>query len=110
MAATYPRGAHPAARPKPMALDRLVRIGRAAREITALAPDERGKRQLIDADERVREAARREPQGVHGAGAGTASASGSSAPVLAAACLAAIWPSASTTASKVSNVEAWRAL
>ncbi len=108
MAATYPRGAHPAARPKPMALDRLVRIGRATREITALASDERRKRQLIDADERVREAARREPQGVHGAGA--ASASGSSAPVLAAACLAAIWPSASTTASKVSNVEAWRAL
>ncbi len=93
-----------------MALDRLVRIGRAAREIAALAPDERRKRQLIEANERVRGAARREPKGVHGAGAGTASAVGSSTPVSAAACLAAIWPSASTTASNVSNVEAWRAL
>ncbi len=79
MAAAYPRGADPAARPNPMALDRLVRIGRATREIAALAPDERRKGQLIETDERVREVARREPKRVHRAVA--ASAGGASATV-----------------------------
>ena len=109
MTAADPRDPHPAARPEAVAQDRLVGISRAARQISALAADERGQRQLIEADERARGAARREPEGVHGAGA-EAAARGSPTPASARACLAEIWPSASTTASKVSNVEAWRGL
>src|SRR5271157_4473199 len=99
MATAHPRGAHPGARPDAVPLDRLVRIGRAARQIAALPPKQARERQLIEADHHMRGAARREGERAHDAGADALAPS-----------RAAIWPSASATALKVSRVEAWRAL
>ena len=82
-----------------MTLDRLVRIDRAGRQVPALPADQARKRELIEADERVGGAARRDSERAHDAGAAWRTA-----------WRATTWASASTTASNVNNVEAWRAL
>ena len=82
-----------------MALDRLVRIGRTSRQIPALPANEARERELVKADQSVRSAPGRDNQRAHGAGAAASAAS-----------RAAICAKASATASKVNNVEAWRAL
>lgn len=48
---------HPSPGPDPMALDRLVGIGRAGRYVAALPSDQRGDTQLIEADGEMRRAA-----------------------------------------------------
>ena len=90
--------AHPGPGPKSMALDGLVGIGGAAGQVAALAAKDARERQLVEPDHRVRGAARRNGERAHDACADSADA------------FAAIWPSASATASNVSSVEAWRAL
>ena len=82
-----------------MTPDRLVRVGRAGRQVSALPADQPRKRKLVEADEHMGGAARRQNRGAHDAGA-----------VSRAASRVAICPSASTTASNVNKVEAWRAL
>jgi len=84
--------AHPAAGPKAMGLDRLIGIFGAARHVAALSPDEGRQGQLIGPDGPMGETAGPERDGCH--------------PALPVS----IWSSAWTTASKVSRVEAWRAL
>jgi hypothetical protein len=82
-----------------MALDRIVRVSRTGRQVPALTAGQARERELVEADQRMSEAARRPNQRGHVAGA--ASRAASRAP---------IWVNASTTASNVNNVEAWRAL
>jgi hypothetical protein len=50
--------AQPAAQDKAMALDRLVRIGRAARLMPAMSPDNGRKTELIAADQEMSDVAR----------------------------------------------------
>src|SRR6202453_4160812 len=100
MAATNARRRHPTARPKPMVADRFVRVGRASRQVAALPPDEAGKSQLIEADQRPSALPRGRSEGLH-----AVALAGIRAPSAAAIC-----PSASTTASNVSIVEACLAL
>src|SRR6185437_37767 len=57
MAAAYPRQPHDGARAKAVPGNRLVHIGRAAWQITALAPKQQRKAQLIGADQIMRRAA-----------------------------------------------------
>lgn len=113
---------HPAAGPQTMAGDGLVTELGTGRDMPAAISDEAGKRELIQPDQAHAE------QTVGGLAEGTAPvASGgrrrgfrmstirraahAGQPTATLACVfASIWSIASTTASKVSIVEAWRAL
>ena len=59
VAAADPRQPDPAAAPQAEALDRLVGIGRAARPVPALPPDQRREAELVPADRPMRSSARR---------------------------------------------------
>src|SRR5579872_586955 len=98
MATADSRDAHPATRPDAVAADRFVDIFGAGREIPALPAENGGKSQLIDADRAIRHATWGHAERAHFAGAAIS------------AWRASICASASATASKVSKVEAWRAL
>src|SRR6516165_7973822 len=85
VASAHARQPHPGAGPKAMALDRLIRISRTCGQVPALPADQARKRELIEADERVSRAARRQNQSAHDAGAASR-----------AAWRPAIWANAST--------------
>src|SRR5271165_3201748 len=97
MATADTRHPHPRACPNPVALNGFVGIGGAAGQIAALPAKHARQRQLIEPDRGVGGPTWRKR--AHDAEAASA-----------APCRAAIWPSASATASKVNSVEAWRAL
>src|SRR5207244_12611705 len=104
MAAQQPRQRHPAAGPQAKPADRLVGVFRAGRQVPAMPADQRREGVAIDLDQ----AASCQPGGTgHGGEEGRAHAySAANEPRR----LASIWSIAETTASKVSKVEAWRAL
>jgi hypothetical protein len=58
-----------------MTFDRLIRIGRAGRQVAALPADQARKRELIESDERMGGAARRDSERAHDAGAASRAAS-----------------------------------
>src|SRR5262245_52433709 len=115
MAAEEPRQRHPAARPQAEAPDRLIGVLRAGRQVPALKADQGREGVAIDSDEAA-------PGHPGGAPCGVEDPSRTHCLLLAFSCapthsaataprrLASIWLIASTTASKVSIVEAWRAL
>src|SRR5690606_14614854 len=51
MAAADPRRRHPGARPGAVATDRVGGVGRAGRQVAAIAPDEGRERPLVELDE-----------------------------------------------------------
>ena len=58
-----------------MPLDRLVRIGRAGRQVSTVAANQARERELVETDQRVGGSARREGERAHGAGAASTAAS-----------------------------------
>src|SRR6516162_432678 len=62
------RRSHPGAGPKAVPLDRLVGIGRAGRQVSALPANQARERELVETDQRVGGSARREDERAHGAG------------------------------------------
>ena len=104
MTAQKPRQGHPAAGPQAESADRLVGVFGTGRQVPAMQADQRRERVAIDLDQ----AASRQPRGAgHGIEEGAAHAySAANEPRR----LVSIWSIEETTASKVSRVEAWRAL
>ncbi len=112
LAARQPRERHPAAGPQPVAVERLVGIFRAGRQVAAVEADQRRERVAIGFDQAASGEAR-EVRYLHSAAVfSVAAPDGKPAATFpgAAPRLASIWLIASTTASNVSMVEAWRAL
>jgi len=111
LAAQQSRQSHPATGPKPVTLDRLVSIVRAGRQMPAVESDQRRERIAVRLDQTAAGKSGRSARSVkqsvkrqRGGGQRRYSAAA------LAARLVSIWPMASTTASKVSNVDACRAL
>ena len=112
LAAREARERHPPAGPQAVAIERFVGVFRAGRQMAAMKADERRERVAIGFDQAAAGEAR-EVKDVHSA-AVILVAAPDGKPVStfpgAAPRLASIWLIASTTASKVSMVEAWRAV
>ncbi len=104
LAARQPRERHPAAGPQPVAVERLVGIFRAGRQVAAVEADQRRERVAIGFDQAASGEAR-EVEDVHSAAVFSVAAPAEAAPRFFS-----IWLIASTTASNVSMVDACRAL
>ena len=98
MTAQQARERHPGAGPQAIAVERLVGIFRAGRQMATMEADQGRERVTVD----LHQSAAGEARGVQKV---HVAAFGPFAPRFAS-----IWFIASTTASNVSSVEAWRAL
>src|SRR5579885_889434 len=105
MTAHDARERHPSAGPQAEARDRLVAVFRACRQMPAAPADQWRKRVAIDPDQPAAETARK----VKNESTPAVILDARDAHSAACRCFASIWLIASTTASKVSMVEAWRA-